>query len=158
MRQERQNLKEKGGPLREGTVRVAALCILRDGDRILLALGYADTKGEFYRPLGGQVEFGERSRDTVVREIREEIRAEITNLKYVGVLENFYSRSGQPQHEIVLVYQAELVDQRFAQRTFIQGMEEGEMFEAEWVSLSEFASGQATLFPDGLLEMILPTS
>ena len=140
--------------MEEGRIRVAALCVIRDGDRILVALGYAPQKGEFYRPLGGGVHVGERSRDAVIREVMEEIRAELTNLKCIGFLENFYSRAGRPQHEVVIMYEGELVDKKLHERAVISGMEEGEMFEAEWVPLSEFLSGGATLFPDGLLELI----
>ena len=140
--------------MREQGIRASALCIIRHQDRILAALGYAAAKGEFYRPLGGGINFGERSRDAVVRELREEIRAEVKDLRYLGLVENLYSRGGVPTHELVLVYQAEFVDPALNAMTVIQGMEEGEMFEAEWVPLADFISGRATLFPDGLLELL----
>ena len=144
--------------MQTGTIRASAICVIRHQDQILAALGYAPAKGEFYRPLGGEIEFGERSRDTVVREIREEIRAEVTNLRYLGTIENLYDRGGVPTHELVLAYEAEFVDQTLNERSVITGMEEGEMFESEWVPFSEFASGQATLFPEGLLELLTPPS
>ena len=140
--------------MQEGTIRASALCVIRNGDRILAALGYAPAKGEFYRPLGGGINFGEHSRDAVVREIREEIQAEVTNLRYLGLIENFYSRGDVPTHELVLMYEAEFVDKSLNERMVIQGMEEDGMFEAEWVPLSDFTSGQSTLFPDGLLELL----
>lgn len=142
------------GDMQEGTIRVAALCVIRNGDRILVALGYAPQKGEFYRPLGGGIHFGERSRDAVIREVMEEIRAELTNLRCIGFLENCYSRAGRPQHELLIMYEGEMVDKKLTELAVISGMEEGELFDAEWVSLSEFVSGGATLFPDGLLELI----
>ncbi len=140
--------------MEEGTIRVAALCVIRNGDRILVALGYAPQKGEFYRPLGGGVHFGESSRDAVMREVMEEIRAEVTNLRCIGFLENFYSRAGRPQHEIAIMYEGELLDKKLNDWAVISGMEDGELFDAEWIPISEFLSGGATLFPDGLLELI----
>ena len=45
----------------------------------------------FYRPIGGRIEFGERGAETVAREIREEINAEVANLVYLGALENIFT-------------------------------------------------------------------
>ena len=125
---------------------------------MLAALSYAPEKGEFFRPLGGGIDFGERSPDTVRREIREEIREEITNLKYLGTIENLYIRDHLPQHELVLVYEADFVNQALYERSVIQGMEHNELFECEWVPISDFISGQATLFPDGLLDLLTAAS
>ena len=93
--------------------------------------------------------------DAVARELREEIEAEVTDLRCLGVIENFYTRYEVPQHELVVVYEAELVDRSLYQRASIQGQEEDEVFEVEWVPLSEFTSGRATLFPEGLLDMLV---
>jgi 8-oxo-dGTP pyrophosphatase MutT (NUDIX family) len=140
--------------MRQQAIRATALCVIRHEDRILAALGYAPDKGEFYRPLGGGINFGERSRDAAIREVREEIQAELTNLQYLGLVENLYSRGGVPAHEVAIVYTGEFADPSWNQRRVIQGNEEGELFEAEWVPLSDFTSGQATLFPVGLLELL----
>ncbi len=144
--------------MRQQAIRATALCVIRHETRILAALGYAPDKGEFYRPLGGGINFGERSRDAVVREVREEIQAELTNLKYLGLVENLYTRSGVPTHELVIVYVGEFADPSLNRRTVIQGIEEDEMFEAEWVPFSDFTSGRATLFPVGLLELLASTA
>lgn len=63
--------------MRIGVVRPIALCVFRDeSDRILVLEGYDPTRAlTFYRRLGGGIEFGERSQDTVAREIREELGA-----------------------------------------------------------------------------------
>ena len=139
----------------EGHIRASTICVIRHEGRILAAPGYAPTKGLFYRPLGGEINFGEHSRDAIARELREEIQAEVTGLRCLGVIENFYTRYEVPQHELVVVYEAELADSSLYQRTSIQGQEEDEMFEVEWVPLSEFTSGRATLFPEGLLDMLV---
>ena len=41
----------------------------------------------------------------------EEIGAEICNIHYLGTLENIFTFEGRPKHEIVLVYEADLVDE-----------------------------------------------
>jgi NADH pyrophosphatase NudC (nudix superfamily) len=59
-------------------IRPLAICVFRREDRILVAEGFDPVKQEhFYRPLGGGIEFGENSVETISREIREEINAEI---------------------------------------------------------------------------------
>lgn len=47
-------------------IRPIAICLVRRGDRILVLEDQDRVKGDrFCRPLGGAVEFSERSRDTV---------------------------------------------------------------------------------------------
>lgn len=66
-------------------IRSIAICLFRNGNRILVSEGY-DSSNQYYfcRPLGGEIGFGERSQDALLREIREEIGAEVENLKLMG--------------------------------------------------------------------------
>jgi NADH pyrophosphatase NudC (nudix superfamily) len=67
------------------------ISVFRDEDRLFLAQYHDPSSGErFYRPLGGAIAFGEHSRECIVREIREEMRTEITDLDHVGVIENIF--------------------------------------------------------------------
>ena len=58
------------------TVRVAAAAVIRDGRVLLCRRGYGDLKGYWEFP-GGKCEPGETPRETVVREIMEELRIRI---------------------------------------------------------------------------------
>ncbi len=138
-------------------VRAIAICVLRREGDIFVFEGHDATKGEtFYRPLGGTIEFGERSSQTVLRELREEINAEIKNLRYLCTLENIFIHEGQPGHEIVLVYQADFSDASLYAKEFVMGQEgDGKQFKALWKPLAEFTSGQTPLYPDGLLKLLL---
>ena len=60
-----------------------------------------------------------------------------------------------PRHELVIVYEAELVDGSLYEMSSMQGDEGGQAFRVEWVSLSEFTDGRASLFPEGLLDMLV---
>ena len=61
----------------KNTIRPVAICIFRKEDKILVFEAYDKVDDKiFYRPLGGGIEFGEHSSETVVREIREEINNE----------------------------------------------------------------------------------
>jgi len=143
--------------MKPGQVRAIALCILRSGGAIFVFEGRDAIKGEtFYRPLGGTIEFGERSAQTIQREMREEIDAGITNLRYVGALENIFTYEGQPGHEIALVYEGNFADAAMYDKAFVMGREDdGGQFKALWKPLADFASGQSPLYPDGLLELLL---
>lgn len=48
--------------------------------------------------------------DAFIREIHEETETEITNIKYIGTLENIFTFNGGAGHEIVQVYDASFVD------------------------------------------------
>jgi 8-oxo-dGTP pyrophosphatase MutT (NUDIX family) len=97
-------------------IRVLALGLIREGDRIFISEGYDPVKQQtFYRVMGGGVEFGETSYDALKREFQEEIQAELTNIKYLGCLENLFTFNGQPGHEIIQLYQCDFVDPKFYQ-------------------------------------------
>jgi len=133
-------------------IRPIAIAVFRDSDRILVFEGHDPTKREtFYRPLGGGIEFGERAQDCLAREIREELHAEIADVTYVGTLQNIFTCDGQVGHEIVLVYEARLVDPRLYHLDVLRGQDDGKPFVALWKSLREFRAGAAPLYPNGLL-------
>jgi 8-oxo-dGTP pyrophosphatase MutT (NUDIX family) len=137
-------------------IRPIVLCLFRRDDRILVFRGYDSVKQEyFYRPLGGGIEFGETGRDAIIREIREELGAEIENVIYLGALENLFTLEGEPGHEIVLVYDATFVDGSIYERDSIIGheLEIDSSFLAEWKSVDELRRDSALLAPVGLAEL-----
>jgi 8-oxo-dGTP pyrophosphatase MutT (NUDIX family) len=138
-------------------IRPLAICVFRNHDRILVAEGYDPVKLQtFYRPLGGGIEFGESSEETVRRELREEIGAEVSWLKYLGTVENFFIFNGIPGHEIVQVYDGMLVEYGLYDQAVIPGKEANEEeICAVWMSLDQFESGESILCPTGLLELLL---
>src|SRR4051812_13941961 len=108
------------------SIRPIVICLFRRGDRVLVCEGFDTAKGErFARPLGGGVEFGEHSSEALVREIREEIAAEVENLELVGVLESIFNYEGEQGHEMVFVYDAEFRDRALYERGEIHGNESG---------------------------------
>ena len=93
-------------------IRPIAICVFHSEGRILVSRGYDSVKDSvYYRPLGGGIEFGERSRDAVVREIREELSAEVRATRILGTRENIFTLDGETGHEILWVYDAEFVDE-----------------------------------------------
>jgi 8-oxo-dGTP pyrophosphatase MutT (NUDIX family) len=141
--------------MKPGKIRPIAICVIRNGARILVAEGYDHVKQQFfYRPLGGAIEFGEQGADAVVREMREEVGAELRNLRFLGTIENIFTYNGEQGHEIVLVYEADFTERAIYDRPSIEAYEDdGAPFKALWKPLDEF-DGRAPLYPDGLLDFL----
>ena len=121
----------------------------------MLVEAFDPVKGEtFYRPLGGGVEFGETSA-AAAREIREEVSADVTDLHYVGTLENLFVYNGEPGHEIVQVHEGRFANSALYAAIELSGVEsDGTPFRAIWKPLDSFGS-TCPLYPDGLREMLL---
>ena len=138
-------------------IRPIAICVFNHNDKILVSEEYDPSKGEtFYRPLGGGIEFGEHSIDTIHRELMEEISAAVKDLMYLGTLENIYIFNGIPGHEIVQVYDGALVDSGLYEQAVISGHEADVNLPMKvlWKSLDEFGPGKSILYPVGLLELL----
>jgi 8-oxo-dGTP pyrophosphatase MutT (NUDIX family) len=136
-------------------VRPLAICVFSHQDRILVSESYDPVKSQyFYRPLGGRIEFGEYAVDTLHREIQEEIGAQIAKLRYLGTLENIFTYAGKPGHEIILVYDGELVDRSFYEKSEFQGFEAdnytGE-FKCLWIKRNQT---DIPVYPDGLMALL----
>lgn len=149
-----------GGLLESKRIRTVAICLFSRNGSILVAEGVDAVKGEtFYRPLGGSIEFGEHSKDTVVREIREELGAEVEpeSLRHIATLENIFVYNGLPGHEIMLVYDGELADAALYEQKELNAQEDdGVPFRALRKGMEEFGPG-APLYPNGLLELLQAT-
>jgi 8-oxo-dGTP pyrophosphatase MutT (NUDIX family) len=138
-------------------IRPLAICLFRHNDKILVSEEHDPSKGEtFYRPLGGGIEFGEHSTETIHRELREEIGAEVKDLVYLGTLENIFTFNGEPGHEIVQVYDGVLVESGLYEQAVISGHEADVNLSMKviWKYLDEFGRGKSILYPEGLLEML----
>ncbi|HET9129709.1 MAG TPA: NUDIX hydrolase [Terriglobia bacterium] len=145
--------------MKKNKIRALAICVFwRDG-RILVAKGYDKVKKQvFYRPLGGAIEFGETSAETIHRELKEEIEARVKDLRYLGTLENIFTFNGDSGHEIVLIYDGSFADKSIYKRNGIEGHEDNDdspLFTAYWMKLRDFHGKHAPpLYPTGLLELL----
>ena len=136
-------------------IRPLALCVFRNGSRILVSEGLDPAKGQtFYRPLGGGIEFGESGIAAITREIREELGVEIATPQLLGVIENIFNLEGDPGHEIVFVYDARFADESYYSRETIPFQEEGWANpHAIWLDLNSLRTDHP-LYPDGLARLL----
>lgn len=82
------------------TSELIARGILIKNEKILLC--HAKKGGHYFFP-GGHIEFGEKSEDTLVRELMEETGEKITVGKFVGAFENNFGEN-LSHHEVNLVF------------------------------------------------------
>jgi ADP-ribose pyrophosphatase YjhB (NUDIX family) len=135
------------------SIRVVAVCLFRRKNRILVGRAYDHVKDEdFFRPLGGSVEFGETADEAIRREIREELVAEIGRLARLGVVENIFTYEGRPGHEYVIVFDAEFADPALYDEAALPLFEEGWSGEAVWLDLT--APRAEPLYPEGLMDLL----
>jgi 8-oxo-dGTP pyrophosphatase MutT (NUDIX family) len=133
--------------------RPVALALIRRRDEILVG-PVTELDGTLIgrRPPGGTIEFGESGRDAVLREIREELGVDVTDIRYVGTIENIYTFRGKPEHELVRIYEARFSDPSLYSRDVFDCVEaDGQRFTCVWRRVPD--PGEP-LFPEGLLDLI----
>ncbi|MGH1413151.1 MAG: NUDIX hydrolase [Pelagimonas sp.] len=133
-----------------------AIGIFRREDYVLAGPVYDDDaqiKG--WRPLGGEIEFGERGADALIREMREETNQEVTDVRIIGTLENLYEHHGEKGHEMVLVYEARFANPSIYDADQLAFAEaDGLEMQAKWISLPKARAGRIALYPDGLADLL----
>ena len=135
---------------------MVALVVFRRGhDELLLVEGYdAVRKLHYLRPPGGGVDFGELSGDAARREVREELGVEVVEVEQLGILEAIFVNEGQPEHQVVFVYEARFADESlFAREVWDARESDGEAMKVEWRSVGDLGPG-TILVPAGLDDLL----
>ncbi|PSB24237.1 NUDIX hydrolase [Chlorogloea sp. CCALA 695] len=139
----------------EGQIRVLALGLIKKDNRVFISQGYDPVKQKtFYRAMGGGVDFGETSIEALEREFQEEIQAKLTNISYLGCLENLFTFNGKQGHELLQVYQCDFVDAKFYELESLVFAEGKRQKTALWVDVALFKSGELLLVPEPFLALL----
>ncbi|TFB23880.1 NUDIX domain-containing protein [Filobacillus milosensis] len=131
--------------------------ILKD-EYVLLEQNYGKHSkgiGYYYRPIGGTIEFGEMSDDTLKREFLEEIDAEIVVEEYITCLENTFEIDKKLGHEIIQLYIASFKDENLYDKKQFKVTDVNKNTIAQWIPLSEIKNERTILFPIGLKELLV---
>ena len=136
-------------------MRTVALGVFRRAGQILCAPVFADGGGILgWRPLGGDIGFGERAADALSREIRHRTGQEIADIAPLGVLENLFEHEGAPGHEIVFAFTARFTAPEVYEADALAFTDAGQPGEAKWIALSKARAGRIRLFPEGLAGLL----
>ncbi len=145
-------------PVRTTRIRPMVLTIIQRNDEILVFKGQNLVNGEpRYRPLGGGIDFGEKSHEAVAREMMEEISVEVENIEFLDVIESlFHSQDGTPRHHIIFLYRAVFTDKSNYDIEEFEIIEDyfTERVVAEWKPIESFKNGDAILHPKSILKWI----
>lgn len=138
-------------------IRVVALGAVRRGDELLVHEGESPEAGEpFYRLLGGGVEFGEHSRDAVVREFDEELGVELADPIHVGTFERVFTYDGETGHEVWRVYEGHIREVWPYDReafTFVEP-ELGTEHLARWMPIERLRDDNTTFYAPEVLDAL----
>lgn len=87
---------------------VRAAGVIIHNNKVLV---HKNINSNHYALVGGRVQIGENSVDTIKREIKEELGKDIEITGYVSTIENFFELKGSKYHEIMFVHKVEFVDE-----------------------------------------------
>lgn len=103
-----------------------------DGDRILV---HAPDDEDFQRLLGGRIEHGEHSAETVARELLEELGVEVEVGALRQVIQNRFTWNGESHHDIHFVHDAVFRDASLYERDVFPRLDRASV--ARWRSLAD---------------------
>ena len=116
-------------------------------------LVHKNMNSNHYALIGGRVEIGENSADTVRREIKEELGKDIKITKYISTIENFFEIKGSKYHEIMFVYGIEFINEEDKKIDYVMKNIEGKDYlQYEWIELDRIE--EYTLLPKVLKEVL----
>ena len=134
-------------------IRPIVLGIVRKGNKLLVSKGYDKSKKqEFYRCLGGGIEFLERSEDALIREFKEELNINIKVGKFLGICESIFNNKGKNAHELVLLYDAYIDDKDYQEKYKV--IDDESESEAVWVEINRFKDKELTLYPEEIFNYL----
>lgn len=138
-------------------VRFVALGAVQRGDELLVFEGEdPETGTPYYRLLGGGVEFGEHSREAVVREFGEELGVEFADPTPVGMFERVFTHDGETGHEVWRVYEGHVVEDWPYDRdsfTFVEPEFDTE-HRARWMAVDRLRDEGTTFYAPEVLDAL----
>ena len=118
-------------------------------------LVHRNVNSDHYALIGGRVEIGESSANTIKREIKEELGKDIEITGYISTIENFFELKDLKYHEIMFVYKAEFCDEEDKKiEHAMENVEEGgeRDIHYEWIDINDLE--KCHLKPQKIIDVI----
>lgn len=131
-------------------IRVTAKGFVRKGDEVLVI---EEKENNYFRLLGGGVEFREEAHKSLIREFKEELRVDIVDYSFVGIIENIFEFKGIDAHEICFVYDVTLPEEYYNKKEYVVTAEILPA-NAKWINKEEFITRKRRLLPEQLLKFL----
>lgn len=101
-------------------------------------LTHRDVNKDHYSLPGGRVEVGESSKETIKREIYEELGKRIQVNGYMATIENFFEMDNKKYHEIYFLYNIEFENEEDKDITYkMHNIEGKDYLQYEWIDLNK---------------------
>ncbi len=138
---------------RYNKIRPIVVGLFRYKDKVLVDEYYDKVKKQkFYRLPGGGIQFREKAIDALKREMMEEHKTGIKNIKYLGVSENLFTLLGKSCHEIVFFYQATLTKKKLYTQKEVDSFEPN--LKVTWQPIKMFKNKKLIIYPSGVIELL----
>ena len=116
-------------------------------------LAHKNTNSDHYALIGGRVEIGENSEDTVKREIMEETGKKVETIGYISTIENFFEMQGKKYHEIMFIHKVEFINEQDKQiQETIKNIEGKDYLQYEWLDIEKI--DQYNILPKIIKEIL----
>ena len=136
-------------------VRPIAISIIRNNDKVLVYERQDDITGKnFYRLVGGCIEFGESSNTALKREFEEELSLDIKNTKLISIFESIFTFNSKEMHEIVFLYESKFADSSIYNKDIINGLEGDRAFNAIWILVDDFLKKKYKIYPEEIIDYL----
>ena len=127
--------------------RASAIIYNMDESKILLF--NVERRGFYYLP-GGRIEELEESKDTIKREIKEEIGWDDIEFSYLALSEEFVNDKGYNNHQINIIYKG-IYKNNISDINF-KGLE-GDWINFKWVDINDI--DKYKIYPNGIKNIVL---
>lgn len=136
-------------------IRPVSISIIRRNNEILAYKRKDDiSNNEFYRLIGGCVEFNETSTSALKREFLEETSLELSNINHLSTFESIFTFNGQEMHEIIFLFECNFINKEIYQQDIVIGLEGDRRFEGLWINKNDFISNKKKLVPEEIIDFL----
>ena len=101
-------------------------------------LAHKNINSDHYALIGGRVEIGESSANTIKREIKEELGKDVEIIGYISTIENFFEMKGSKYHEIMFVHKIEFANEEDKKIEYtMKNIEGKDYLQYEWLEMDK---------------------